>query len=284
MYSQSITRAHRTAFIIVIDGSGSMSEELVFAGCRMSKAEAVAEVANRLLFELVERARRSDGVRDYYDIAVVSYSGDGVQSVFSEDEGFISVCDLADMKTPTTSHTSEYRLPDGRVSLRKITLPYWIAPQAQGETPMYEALLCVRDMATKWVAQPDHVDSFPPIIFNITDGESSDCDSDELKEVCSQIKELKTKDGNALLMNIHIAVNQTGKSLLFPTEYEVDYTNRYARLLYDCSSLMPDVMNEAIRDLKSSISLPPFRGMSYNASVAELAAILNIGSISISIQ
>ena len=35
------------------------------------------EVTNRLLFELIERARRSDEVRDYYDIAVLGYSGDG---------------------------------------------------------------------------------------------------------------------------------------------------------------------------------------------------------------
>lgn len=29
-----------------------------------------------MLFELIERARRSDGVCNYYDIAVLGYSGD----------------------------------------------------------------------------------------------------------------------------------------------------------------------------------------------------------------
>jgi len=76
MYTQSITRNHRTAFILAIDGSGSMAESILFRGRCMTKAEAVATITNDLLFELVERARRSDGVRDYYDIAVIGYSGD----------------------------------------------------------------------------------------------------------------------------------------------------------------------------------------------------------------
>lgn len=78
MYTQSITRSHRTAFILAIDQSGSMAEKLLFRGRQTTKAEAVAEVTNRLLFELIERARRSDEVRDYYDIAVLGYSGDGI--------------------------------------------------------------------------------------------------------------------------------------------------------------------------------------------------------------
>ena len=53
MYTQSITRNHRTAFILLIDGSGSMTEELRFRGRTTSKAEAVAAITNDLLFELI---------------------------------------------------------------------------------------------------------------------------------------------------------------------------------------------------------------------------------------
>lgn len=86
MYTQSITRSHRTAFILAIDQSGSMAEKLLFRGRQTTKAEAVAEVTNRLLFELIERARRSDEVRDYYDIAVLGYSGDGIVSLLNDPE------------------------------------------------------------------------------------------------------------------------------------------------------------------------------------------------------
>ena len=70
-YTQSITRRHRTAFVLAIDQSGSMVEELEFRGRRTSKAAAVAEVANSLLSELLLRATREGEVRDYYDIAVI---------------------------------------------------------------------------------------------------------------------------------------------------------------------------------------------------------------------
>ena len=95
MYTQSITRSHRTAFILAIDQSGSMAEKLLFRGRQTTKAEAVAEVTNRLLFELIERARRSDEVRDYYDIAVLGYSGDGIVSLLNDPEPLVPVSRLA---------------------------------------------------------------------------------------------------------------------------------------------------------------------------------------------
>ena len=114
MYTQSITRSHRTAFILAIDQSGSMAEKLLFRGRQTTKAEAVAEVTNRLLFELIERARRSDEVRDYYDIAVIGYSGDDeVYSLLPGGRELISVAELAAGEPPIKTEVIEYRLPDG---------------------------------------------------------------------------------------------------------------------------------------------------------------------------
>lgn len=68
---------NRIAIILAIDGSGiRMAEKIRFRNRQMTKAEVVATITNGMLFELIERARRSDGVRDYYDIAVIGYSGD----------------------------------------------------------------------------------------------------------------------------------------------------------------------------------------------------------------
>ena len=81
--------------------------------------------------------------------------------------------------------------------------------------------------------------------------------------------------------NIHIAAGDAGRHVFFPEAHEANYTNRYAALLYDCSSEMPAVFNEAIREAKGPGAVPPFRGMSYNASAAQLVTMLNIGSISV---
>lgn len=284
MYTQSITRLHRTALVIAIDCSGSMVEELIFNSRKISKADAVAEVTNRLLFELIERARRSDGVRNYYDIAVVGYSGEGVYHMLGNGDNFISIDKLADLEVETQTLTSEYKLPNGDITLRKSKIPCWVKPSAQGKTPMFEALLYIRKLLLGWVSKSCNVDSFPPIVFNITDGEASDGDDKELLSMCEQIKSLKTADGNVLLINIQIASSETNQSVVFPTFDEANYTNRYAELLYNCSSEMPEVMNSAIMEMKNCDSTPPFRGVSYNASIVELLTMLNIGSISVQIE
>lgn len=279
MYTQSITRNHRTAFVLAIDCSGSMNERIRFGQRQMTKAEAVATVTNRLLFELTERARRNDGVRDYYDIALIGYANNTSFPLLGE-EGFRSITEVAASAGEPRSRAAEYRLPDGSAALLdEVAIPHWIEPRAEGETPMYEALLEVRDLVAEWTTRPENADSFPPVVFNITDGEASDCDDAELREVCTQIKSLHTNDGNVLLINIHIASGTDDKAILFPTAAETSYGNRYATLLSDCSSEMPAAFEPAIRELRGGI--PPYRGMSYNASVQELVAILDIGSISV---
>lgn len=282
MYEQSITRAHRTAFLIAIDGSGSMAEQLQFQGRRISKAEAVAAITNNLLFELIERARRSDGIRDYYDLAVIGYGGDdAVEPLLRDELHWMPVARLAATAAPAGRTTVEFRLPDGRSSLREIPAPNWIEPRAAGQTPMYEALLTARDLVSEWVMRPENAASFPPVVFNITDGEATDADDDDLRAVCDQIKDLRTADGHVLLIHIHIAAGEGIRPLLFPQAGEADYANRYASLLYDCSSQMPALFDDAIRAAKGPGAMPPFRGMSYNASTAELISCLNIGSISL---
>ncbi|WP_346700789.1 VWA domain-containing protein [uncultured Alistipes sp.] len=282
MYTQSITRTHRTAFILLIDGSGSMNEEILFHGKRMTKAEAVASITNGMLFELVERARRSDGVRDYYDISVLTYSGDNeVYSLLPEGREMLSVAELAAGEIPMKRELVEYRMPDGSTSLRELPVPDWIAAEAAGQTPMYQALDHAYEIAEAWCRNPAHAESFPPTVFNITDGEATDCDEEELRTICERIRSLRTCDGHVLLINIHIAPDESQHAVFFPTEEEAAYSNRYAGVLYDCSSPMPEVFNEAIREAKGPGALPPFRGMSYNTSAEQLIAMLNIGSISV---
>lgn len=283
-YTQSITRRHRTAFVIAIDQSGSMVEETTFRGRRIPKASAVAEVTNSLLSELSLRATREGEIRDYYDIAVVGYSGEGVRSLLSADETFVPVTALAAAARDTRTATIERRLPDGRPALNEMTVREWIAPAATGQTPMYEALLYVYDLVEAWCRRTEHRESFPPLIFNITDGEASDSDEEELIRIAERIRRLGTDDGRALLVNIHIASGGTAPGRIFLTEEEAAYNNRYARLLYEISSPMPPLFEEAIRSLRGDEARPPFRGMCYNASITELLSILNVGSISVNLQ
>ena len=178
----------------------------------------------------------------------------------------------------------ERRLPDGQPAFNEVTVSEWIAPAASGQTPMYEALLYVHDLVEAWCRRPEHRESFPPLVFNITDGEASDSDEEELAQIAGRIRSLGTDDGRALLVNIHLASGDAAKGRIFLTDGETAYNNRYARLLYDISSPMPPLFDDAIRSLRGDEARGPFRGMCYNASITELLSILNVGSISVNLQ
>ncbi|MFR9566340.1 MAG: VWA domain-containing protein [Rikenellaceae bacterium] len=251
-----------------------------------SKAEAVAQVANMIISELIERARRSDGVRDYYDIAVLGYSGDGVFSEFSQDgkSEFISVTELA-KREPKVVHSEQITTDaSGRMVRRSVKRKRWIEAKASGETPMYEAMCYLYDAANNWISKNKNRGAFYPIIYHITDGETTDCCHDSILDISNRIKSLRTDDGEALLINIHITSNESVAPLIFPTEEELkSYDNRYAQLLAASSSDMPEIFDAAICDLKGVSGQSGFKGVSFNASVAELLTILSIGSISVKI-
>ena len=76
-YNAEISRNNPTAFIFVIDQSGSMDEKMETG---QSKAEFVADVLNKTLYQLVIRCTRADGVRNYFDVGVLAYEGSGVGS------------------------------------------------------------------------------------------------------------------------------------------------------------------------------------------------------------
>ena len=281
MYTQEITRRHRAAFVLVLDRSGSMQERIRLGRMNITRAEAVTLMANALITELIDRCQRTDALRNYYDIAVIGYANDEVESLLGK-QGFISIEQLKQMAPERSTISIEEELPDGSSAVVTHSVTEWIKPKAEGKTPMYEALLRVRDLVGKWCAESENRESFPPIVINITDGESSDCDDRELCDICSQIRRQATADGETLLLNIHISANNTIPSMVFPMAEELAAADRYARTLAECSSIRPVVFNDSIQQIKGAGATPPFIGMGYNASIIELLSIINIGSRSVS--
>lgn len=280
MYTQEITRYHRAAFVLLVDRSASMQQLVRFGNMLASKAEVVAYTANALITELMDRCRRTDGIRNYYDIAVIGYWGNKVESLL-HTEGFVSIKELSLRLPPIRTIAFTDNLEDGTQMLTRRRQRCWIESLAEGETPMYEALYKAYNMVQEWCEQPHNQDSFPPIVFNITDGEPTDCNDNDLRDVCTLLKRTSTSDGNTLLINIHICSDSGQSSVIFPQHDEIVHASHKARLLADCSSIMPEALNGAIHDLKGLGAMPPFIGMGYNSSVVELLSMINIGSRSI---
>lgn len=278
MYKAPITRLNPTAFVIMIDRSGSMIEKIAFAGEQMPKSRAVALVANAFVDELLHRSRRESGVCDYYDIAALGYSGDGVESLLSSGGEFVRPSRLAASAPRREKLIRERILPSGRSVLAVTEQNMWLEPKAVGVTPMKAAMADSLALVERWCRRRANARSYPPTVINVTDGEASDGSEEDIRSLASRIRSTGTADGQTLFINIHLAKGIGEAPVLFPSSPAELPGHRYARLLYDISSEMPPSYCDLIAGIKPG-AVPPFRGMSYNSPVSDLVAMMNIGSI-----
>src|SRR5690242_8184353 len=78
-YIAEISRSNPTAFLFLVDQSGSMSDPMTPSA---SKAQFVADVLNRTLTTLITRCTKSEGTRNYFEIGVLGYSAIDVLNGF----------------------------------------------------------------------------------------------------------------------------------------------------------------------------------------------------------
>src|SRR5215472_11565212 len=79
-YSAEISRANPACILILIDQSTSMGRRI--EGGR-SIAAFLADVINKTLYTLITTSSKADGVRDYFYLGVIAYSGSGAGNGFS---------------------------------------------------------------------------------------------------------------------------------------------------------------------------------------------------------
>ena len=271
MYEAQISRSTPTAMIFLIDQSSSMSQ--AWGGDQgTSKAEKLATIFNRLLQNLVIKCAKAEGVRDYFDVAVIGY-GIEVRSAFGSklpSAGLIPISEIA--KNPERVDQRMRKVEDGAGGLveQPIKLPIWVDAVANGSTPMVAALSRARELLQPWVDQ--HQRSFPPIVINISDGQSTD--GDPAGEAAA-LQTLSTEDGSALLFNVHISA-QRDASTLFPAS-DSGLHDEHARRLFAMSSELPaSMVSEGQRD--GLEILPGARGFAFQADAAQVIQFLDIGT------
>ena len=264
-YSQSIRRDNPTAVVLLVDQSGSMSEKWASTG--MSKAELVATTINSVLYNLTLSSRRDGVVRDYCYLAVIGYGGSGADSVRSLLEG-------TDLSSPflglgaidSVKRVEQETGADGRTRYT----PIWIEPNASGGTPMRQAVHSAVTALSAWIGT--HPDAFPPVVINVTDGESSDGEIDsEARDLCG----LETSDGNVLLFTAHIS-SKSDEQVLYPATLPANLDN-FARSMFSVTSVLPAPLLAAAKGLQLP-AVERSRGFIFNASRDELTSLLNFGT------
>lgn len=267
------------AIVVMVDQSGSMSELISWNGVQVSKAVAVSEAINNLLEELVLRSRSESVYRHYYDIMVVGYSGASVVSLLETgDTYFITPAQLMGSVKRVDTVQRQRRLPDGRSVITSQNQRIWVDISSEGRTPMKSAFDLVLRQLKWWCS--NHPDSFPPLVINISDGEATDAGAEQLIEAATQIKGLEMADGKPLMMSVHLSTT-SDESILFPLSKDDLPGDRYAELLFELSSMMPEVFASEIAQQREHEITGPYCAMAYNASMTDLVKLLNIGSTTI---
>lgn len=281
MYTQGVSHHHRAAIVVIVDCSTSMRKCASLNGMPMIKADAAALITNFIIDELLDRARRYDEVRDYYDIAVIGYSGDGVVSMLPGDgKGFISITRLAEMEPQPRTYYIDQTRPDGTRVKAPFVLHPWIEPEAHGTSPMFEALIHVKGMVAEWCKDGDNRDSLPPIVFHITDGDCNDTDAWSMLHAAQDITNTSTYNGNTLLLNIVLLTmgEEDFNTKVFPAEATYHSTDRNRMLLLRMSSLFPEELEPRVKGMFHLTERGPYRAIAFNTSITEFLNIISIGT------
>ncbi|MEU8137930.1 vWA domain-containing protein [Streptodolium elevatio] len=284
-YTAEISRAHPGCLIFLIDQSSSMDDPIGTApgeggGSAASdtpatpprKADVVADALNRLLFELSVRCAKEEGVRDYFHIAVIGY-GHTVLPALSGGLAGRELVPLSEIvEHPARFDARTRKVPDGAGGLveRTVEVPVWVEPVASGGTPMCQAVGAASKLVQGWVDA--HPEGFPPIVLNLTDGESTDGNP---AEAATRLRYHVTADGEALMFNLHISTNRA-TPVAFPGPGD-ELPDKYAQLLYAMSSELPPGMRAYATEQGTDVA-DGAHGFVFNADLSAVVQFLDIGT------
>jgi len=272
MYSAEISRANPTCFVFLLDQSRSMEDRIGGDDGAPSKENVVADAINRLLQELAIKCAKEEGVRDYFYVSVIGY-GKAVGPALVGALAGREVVPLSEVAaTPARLETRVKKVPDGAGGLvdLPIKFPIWVDPVANGGTPMSQAFALAQSVVSKWLKE--HPNCFPPVVLNLTDGESTDGDP---AASAKALRDLASTDGNVLLFNLHVS-SDASPAVSFPGS-EAALPDRYAKTLFNVSSVLPNHMRSYAMQQGYNVS-GDTRGFVFNADVTSVVQFLDIGT------
>jgi hypothetical protein len=236
------------------------------------KSDGVADAVNRLIQNLVIKCAKEEGIRDYFHIAVLGYGAETGPAFGGTLSGrnLVPISKIGD--EPMRIEERVKKIDDGAGGLleQSVRFPIWLESVANGGTPMCRAFRLAADILQTWLV--DNPDCFPPIVINVTDGESTDGDPTSAADV---IKGMSSSDGNVLLFNLHCS-SQRGPTIEFP-DNESALPDKYAKLLFGISSLLPPHIRDAAREEGYVVS-DGTRGFVFNGGIEAVVKFLDLGT------
>jgi hypothetical protein len=236
------------------------------------KADLVADAINRLLQNLVIKCAKEEGIRDYFHVGVLGY-GDKVGPALSgalAGKELVSISEIGNQPARIEQRVKKVEDGAGGLVEQPIRFPVWFDPKAHGATPMCQAFTLAHDVLGRWL--PQHPDSFPPIVINITDGEATDGNP---AGAALALRNLANNDGNVLLFNIHLS-SKGARPIEFP-DSTASLPDQYAGQMFELSSTLTPTMC-AIAQQEGYTVGEASRGFVFNADMVSVIKFLDIGT------
>ena len=283
-YCKRVTRDEPAGFMVLIDQSKSMGEFITDnSGNQKTKAEHLSIIVNTFLEELILTCQKTTEVKDYFEILVLGYGKkeDPISIVWDgplKDKEWVTVTELKNGSLRKEIITKPNPKPIGKREISE-ELNVWIEPFSEGLTPMKTAFLKAKEYLVDWTLR--NPESFPPLVFNITDGNATDIRSyDELLDAADELKSVSTTDGNTLLFNLFLN-NHTGNLDEFPfLSQEGQYIERpYMKALFQASSTIPNALRDSIRKPMDNKN-EEIKGVVFG-NINSVIKFLNIGTLTI---
>jgi hypothetical protein len=270
-YTAEISRKLPTCFLFLIDRSGSMSDP-IGGGNGMRKADVVADAINRLLNTITIRCSKGEGIRNYFLVGVIGYGAQVGPACGGALAGrlLIPVSEIADNPLRVERRTKKVSDGAGGLVDEETAFPIWFEPTADGMTPMCQAFNLAGQTISEFINQ--YPGCFPPLVVNVTDGESTDGD---VEPIAANLRNLATSDGNVLLFNLHVS-SVGGNPVQFP-DAEQGLPDDFARLLFRMSSPLPPTALPTAREKGFKVT-EASRGFVFNADLVSVVQFLDIGT------
>ena len=276
MYTEPFSRQNPGCIVILLDRSESMRNH--WAGSNMTLAEGATQAVNQLLFDLIVKSTKEHGQkRHYFDIGIFGYGvcpisqTEGVESALGgalTGRGIVPLPELAE--NPLTIR----EVPSIDAQASSLRVPVWIEPVHGYRTPMCQAIAEAGWHINQWAE--DHLESFPPIVINITDGMVTDSpyDGASLSDWAKRLYTIPTCDGETLLLNVFLSPSQDPAQWFPATPVGLPEPGPE---LFEISSTLPPKMADNARAAGVDIQ-PGSRGLLFNADLNMLIKFLEIGT------
>ena len=260
----------RRAVVFVIDQSAAMGMQYIMSGKTYpSVANAIQGFVNQFLTKLA-KSFYHDGSVNKYDIAVLG-STDGEAVQLWNWKNFGPVYQDKESENPFLSSEDLFNIMVANLGSNSIE---WIhAGHDSWNSQTIDALKSVKQILQTWIDTNSN-NSLPPVIVYMTDGGHIQYWAQQFVKICSEIRKLQTRSGNAMLWQFEYTPYHSD-SLILPTAMDVPGLDPTGNFMYQQASEVSGIYQDKIDEVSTTSGVPaPHRAMAVNLDINMISSLI----------